>query len=533
MMRTFNVTGACDPQLHYMVDIQDKLKEIKALVDSGAYFTINRARQFGKTTTLRALAEYLAADYVVISLDFQMIGNEGFASEHSFSRTFINFLSRTIKNRKAPVDGLDVSILDRMADSVKEDEFFGLADLFTCLSDLCDTACKPVLLMIDEVDSATNNQVFLDFLAQLRAYYLKRRELSTFWSVILAGVHDVKNIKRKLCTDEQHKINSPWNVAKDFLVDMSFSKNGIAGMLKDYESDYNTGMDVDEISELLYDYTSGYPFLVSRLCGLIDERIADSREFPNKKSAWTAGGFLEAVKILLSEKNTLFESLMEKLYGYPELSRMVYSILFDGEKIVYNPFDAVMDMALMFGFAKKKDSSVIIANRIFETVLYDYFLTAGDAQANSIFKAAAQNKTQFIHGGHLDMVLVLRKFVEYFHDIYGYPFEKFDEEEGRRRFLLYLRPIINGVGNYYIEAETRNSRRMDVVVDYRGERLVVELKIWRENAYRERGEQQLSDYLDYFHLQKGYMLSYNFNQKKEVGVKEIKLGGKTLVEAVV
>ena len=48
MGKCFNVTGACDPQLHYMVDIKDRLAEIKELVDDGAYFTINRARQYGK-----------------------------------------------------------------------------------------------------------------------------------------------------------------------------------------------------------------------------------------------------------------------------------------------------------------------------------------------------------------------------------------------------------------------------------------------------------------------------------------------------
>ena len=59
------------------------------------------------------------------------------------------------------------------------------------------------------------------------------------------------------------------------------------------------------------------------------------------------------------------------------------------------------------------------------------------------------------------------------------------------------------------------------------------MKIWRGNAYNERGEQQLSDYLDYFHLKKGYMLSFNFNQKKEIGVKEVAVGDKVLIEAVV
>lgn len=38
-----------------MVDIRGRLEEIAGFVDRGEYFTINRARQYGKTTTLRAL----------------------------------------------------------------------------------------------------------------------------------------------------------------------------------------------------------------------------------------------------------------------------------------------------------------------------------------------------------------------------------------------------------------------------------------------------------------------------------------------
>lgn len=66
-----------------------------------------------------------------------------------------------------------------------------------------------------------------------------------------------------------------------------------------------------------------------------------------------------------------------------------------------------------------------------------------------------------------------------------------------------------------------------------GEQFIVELKIWHGNEYNERGEQQLVDYLDYYHKDKGYMISFNFNQKKEVGVKTIMVGDKTVVEAVV
>ena len=53
-MKEFNTTAVCVPSKHYMVDVTDKVQEIKALVDAGKYFTINRARQYGKTTTLNA-----------------------------------------------------------------------------------------------------------------------------------------------------------------------------------------------------------------------------------------------------------------------------------------------------------------------------------------------------------------------------------------------------------------------------------------------------------------------------------------------
>lgn len=99
--------------------------------------------------------------------------------------------------------------------------------------------------------------------------------------------------------------------------------------------------------------------------------------------------------------------------------------------------------------------------------------------------------------------------------------------------MLYLKPIINGVGNYYVEARTRNQERTDLIIDYRGVQYIIEMKVWRGNAYHECGEEQLISYLDHYHLKKGYMLSFNFNEKKEVGVKKHKIGDRILIEAVV
>ncbi len=499
MSKIFNTSAVCRPEIHYMVDLSDRLEQIKKMVDRGDYFTINWARQYGKTTMLRALGSFLAENYVVVSLDFQMMSQSDFEKESSFSEAF----AREVLEEIANIEEVSVEIITRLQRLADGKEGKGrLAELF------------------------------LDFLAQLRGAYINRDKRPAFQSVILAGVYDVKNIKQRLRPDGEHRVNSPWNIAADFLLDMNFSVKDISGMLAEYESDYQTGMDIKEIAQFIYDYTSGYPFLVSRICKLMDERITGSEGYFDRKLVWTKEGVLEAVKILLIEKNTLFESITGKLADYPRLRELVYSLLFTGRKISYNPLSPSIEIAEMFGFIKNFRGDAVISNRIFETVLYNLFLSEEMLDSEE-YRTALQERNQFIQNGHLNMKLILEKFVVHWGDLYSSADEKFIEDNARKFFLLYLKPIINGTGNYYIEAQTRDNKRTDVIIDYCKEQFVIEMKIWRGNAYHERGEQQLAEYLEYYHLNKGYMLSFNFNKKKQAGVKEIRIGNKVLIEAVV
>lgn len=71
MERYFNITGCCNQTEHYMVNLDSRLAQIKKMIDKGQYFCINRGRQYGKTTMLKALSNYLSENYIVISMDFQ------------------------------------------------------------------------------------------------------------------------------------------------------------------------------------------------------------------------------------------------------------------------------------------------------------------------------------------------------------------------------------------------------------------------------------------------------------------------------
>ena len=87
-MRKFNITAACSPDVHYMVDLHSRLCDIKGMIDDGQYFVISRARQYGKTTILNALEKFLSSDYIVVSLDFQFLSREDFQDASSFVAAF-------------------------------------------------------------------------------------------------------------------------------------------------------------------------------------------------------------------------------------------------------------------------------------------------------------------------------------------------------------------------------------------------------------------------------------------------------------
>jgi len=169
----------------------------------------------------------------------------------------------------------------------------------------------------------------------LRDKYMKLRSRPSFRSVILAGVYDIKNLKLKIKKGKESIYNSPWNIAAKFTVDMNFSPKDIAWMLTEYKDDRNAIMDIDAIAQLIYDYTGGYPFLVSRICQLAEEATVESsgqsvssatrlNEAPdNRYYKWTNDTILDAVKQLLNEQNTLFDDMGKKLSDSRELDNSI------------------------------------------------------------------------------------------------------------------------------------------------------------------------------------------------------------------
>jgi hypothetical protein len=507
MQKRFNDTGLCIPSRHYMVDTSAKLKQIIQLVEWGEYFTINRPRQFGKTTTLYLLAKQLnqREDCIALKISFEGIDAETHQHQERFLSEFLIMIAHQLEFLGFPSQG---QWIEERRPSITH-----LPALSRLLTQLVRTMpTKSWVLMIDEVDKSSNNQLFLDFLGMLRNKYLTRDEgQDTFQSVILAGVHDIKTLKQKIRPEEASKYNSPWNIAIDFKVDLSFAPLEIETMLQDYRRYKQISLDTSTLAERLHYYTAGYPYLVSKLCKFIDEEIVPNRTDKN----WSVDDVETAVKMIMDNRytTTLFDSLIKNLENHQELYELIFHIVINGKHLDFTIANPVINLAHLYGILKPTERGHCqIHNRIFEQRIYAYMLSK--SLLTQYGDINGFGGPEYLTSEGLDIKLILQKFQAFMQENYSKSDQKFLEREGRLLFLAFLKPILNGRGFEFKEPVVADERRMDIVITCQNQRDVIELKRWYGEKSHQQGLQQLSDYLDIYSLKQGYLLIYDFNQNK-------------------
>ena len=521
MAKEFNTEVTCDPKLHYMVDTTNKMKVFERLIDRKKYFTINRARQFGKSTSLKWIYTHLNGEYLVVSLSFEDTEDSDWESPSTFYHFFCRYMVKAFQSDALTKDETNAKFWEDAQNFEKP----GIKDLSDKITDFCQSVQKKVIILIDEVDKSLNNQLFLNFLSMLRKKYIdrdKQGDNSTFWSVVLAGVYDIKSMKVKIRPEEEHKYNSPWNVAADYKLDMTFNPQEISTMLADYESENHIGFDIKEISQEIYKYTSGYPVLVSGVCKEIDENLDRN---------WTKDGVQEAAKNIIAKKTNLSDSMINNLAQFPKLKAFIRAVLMENYSIPLDVNNPTMDFANMFSIIKaNKDGRVEIHNLIFQQILINHFIS--ESNLNMLVPDSGM-RPYLTKQGDLNMPLIINRFK----DLMSKKTDKaeFFEREGRFMFICFLKPIINGTGFYYSEPENDDGSRMDLVVTYNRKEYVIELKIWHGTEYELSGRDQLSEYLETRNLAEGYLVTFSFLKEKTAQAKPewIEHNGKRIYEAVI
>ncbi|MGL4910796.1 MAG: AAA family ATPase, partial [Romboutsia sp.] len=440
MEKYFNTTGLCIENKHYMVNIDNKISKIKKLISRDKYFIINRPRQYGKTTILNKLKNELLGEYIVISISFEGLGDLVFQEEYLFCNKFLTLMCKSLRFSYK-------EYYNKLNDIVKD--IHDLDELSDIITEFIESVDKEVILIIDEVDKSSNNQLFLSFLGMLRNKYLSKEAGCdyTFKSVILAGVHDIKNLKLKIRNNDEKKLNSPWNIAVDFDIDMSFSTEEIETMLNEYRILNNVDMDETSIAEKIYFYTSGYPFLVSKICQIVDEYILEEIKRP-----WEIADIDLAVKELLKTDNTLFDDLIKNIENDKEIYEFIENIIISGYEIPFTLSDLVISKTYMYGIIKNYHDKCKVNNKVFELYIYNHMTAKINRQSQSMNRY--NFRENFINeNGSLNIELVLVKFQQFMKEQYSNIDANFIEREGRLLFLAFIKPIINGVGFDFKEVQ--------------------------------------------------------------------------------
>ena len=513
--KEFNDAGLCVPHLHYMADRSARIADMIKLVEKGKYFTINRPRQYGKTTLLYLMEIQLEKmGYLVFDISFEGVSDNIFASEELFAPTFLEMLQEKFKQTDHPLSHYLLEQIEK-TDSLKA--------LSKVITELTATAGQKIVLQIDEVDKSSNNQLFLVFLGMLRAKYLLRNKGkdSTFLSVILAGVHDVKNLKLKIRKGDEQQYNSPWNIAANFPGDLGLGAGEIESLLHDFLTENNTRMNTREIAERLHYLTSGYPFLVSRLCKIIDEEIQPPGQ-------WTLSDIDTAANTLLKEDNTNFQSLIKNLENNRSLYDMVFRVVLEGEDVGYNLYNPIIEQGVTHGVFRDANGRLRIHNLVYEQLIYNYMASKVKTSSNMGHYNFSENFLE--KNGILNMKEVLLRFQAFLKEQYSEKDLEFLERNGRLLFLAFLRPIINGKGFDFKEVEISEEKRLDIVVTFNSQKYIIELKKWYGEEAHRKGLKQLEDYLDRQDQNLGFLIIYDSRrQSNKIGENEmINIGSKQI-----
>jgi hypothetical protein len=402
-----------------------------------------------------------------------------------------------------------------------------LKDLSKLITRLVKKVDQQFVLLIDEVDKSSNNQLFLSFLGMLREKYLRRNAGKdyTFQSIILAGVYDVKSLKLKIRDGGEAKYNSPWNIAVDYPSDLSFTPGEIETMLTDYTREKNITMDIPAIASRLHYFTSGYPFLVSRLCSIIDVDIMQDTQ-----TTWPLEYVDRAAAFIVGENNTNFDSLIKNLENNKDLYQVVQELLLEDVELENNSRSPVINSGHTVGVFSKTKGILTIHNMIYKQIIYDYM------SVNLKLKELLQRKISRYNPGNsfilpnntLDFEKILLRFQAFMKEQYSPKDTAFVERNWRLLFLAFIKPVINGHGFDFKETQISEEKQLDVVITFYNRKYVCELKIWRGPEKHKKGIRQLAGYLKRQNVDKGYLVIFDFKNAMDYKQERVNVEGRDI-----
>jgi hypothetical protein len=157
-MKYFNIAGPCNGLDYDMINASTRLQGVEELIDRKQYFVIHAARQSGKTTYLKDLAQRLNAEgkYYVLYYSLEKAQN---IVEPEIG------IPAIVRNMKTKLQDTDFPHCSDFAKDVDYSDFIGVLEL--ALKRFYRLLDKPLVILFDEADCLSEGTL-ISFLQQLR-----------------------------------------------------------------------------------------------------------------------------------------------------------------------------------------------------------------------------------------------------------------------------------------------------------------------------------------------------------------------------
>jgi hypothetical protein len=498
MARFFNTAGPCRPEMHYMLQPEQRLPGLRHLVDQQFYFVVHAPRQTGKTTCFRSLAQSLTAEgrYAALLTSCEV----GQAARGDVERGISAVLDAL---RIAAENHLPKELLPPEVDSTSPAES-RLLDLLTRWSRQCPL---PVVLFLDEIDALVDD-VLISVLRQLRTGYADRPRAFP-QTVALIGLRDVRDYRQKVRPEVQSLgTSSPFNIKVESLTLPNFTADEVTELYGQHAADTGQPFTPEAMSRA-FALTRGQPWLVNALARQAVEVLVPDHAIPIEAAAVEA-----AKERLIQRQDTHLDSLIERLRE-PRVRRVIEPLL-AGNALPPDLLDDDLRFTIDLGLVVSTSQGLEIANPIYREVI-PRALTSLLEQTLSL-----PRPTYVTPDGGLRFDLLLDDFRAFWcENAEQYLVQApYSEAAAQLVFMAFLQRVVNGGG--FIDREYAvGSGRIDLCVRWprpgRTERWAIELKVWRDGRPDPipQGLKQLASYLERLGLGRGTLIVFDSRSETE------------------
>ncbi len=472
-MREFNTSGPCDPAQHYTVMREALVAEGRHLVERGRYFTIFSPRQAGKTTYFQLLFRQLPPqEYLPIWISFEGLKR---LTGADFYFAMAHFLQRELA-----VHGITV---DQPVTNA-----FQLQLFFEKLR----SRVERLVLVIDEFEAVPDAELS-DLLHTLRALYHKR-QFHALHSLMLVGVSTLAELVVSGA--------SPFNIVDQLQIGY-FTLAETQELIAQYVSESGQPFD-PEVIRALYTNTQGQPGLLCALCHHLVTKAA-----PDRSQPVTMTHFYPTLKHFLTER--FDKNILNIVQKAREKMAFILGVLFDDTPIPFTVDDPDIAYLYAHGVIDNVNGFVEIPIPLYQKRLLTALRPKLNGETEHFLASATESLRPFITPDGLNLHALLDKYRDYVRRRGFRAFNTKQLKEGAWHYSL------DGFINFFIERlggetfiEVPSGRgRTDILLLYRGQKSVIETKIFSDPTYFEQGKHQLADYLATEGLDEGYYVVFS------------------------